>query len=400
MMVRAKRYEAVEVPPEGSTARLLPAMMKVLARSNHPGRLLPSVVDLILEATQADACFLHRWNHDTRDLELVAANEPYTEMVGRVRLAEGEGVAGWVAQHRSTVVIPRDKWSDPRYRYIPELGGAHYTSLVSVPVFGVRGELVGVLNLHTVEEHAFAEGELDFIVATAALVGASLDNANLLERLRRKEAELAALVASTLDAQEAERRRVARELHDGVTQILAGLKFRLHAALGTPGEPDRKNLEEAVGLVDRALEESRRAIRDLRPPALDDLGLEAGLEELGTRVEETADLGVTVECLGDRHVDGPTRITLYRIAQEALHNAVKYSEATEVRLTLDSHARAVFLRIEDDGIGFDVDKALEIRDGATYGLVGMRERAEIAGGTLEIVTEPGKGAQIHVRIPR
>lgn len=381
-------------------ARLLPLVIEVLASSNRPGRLLPAVVDLILEVTQADACFLHQWHRESRSLALVAANELYGDMVGKVHLAEGEGLAGWVAQHREAVVLPRDKWSDPRYKYIPELGGDRYTSLVSVPVLGVRGDLVGVLNLHTVDQRDFDRGELDFVWATAAIVGASLDNANLVDRLRRKEAELAALVASTLDAQESERRRVARELHDGVTQILAGLKFRIHASLSADREQAQKSLRAAVDLADRALEESRRAIRDLRPPALDDLGLVAGLEALAERMEEATDLTVTLHCEDGHHFKGPTRITLYRIAQEALHNAVKYSNATLVSVSLSSDPDYYRMAIEDDGIGFDVEKALAVRDHATYGLVSMRERAEIAGGTLRIATQPGQGARIDVRIPR
>lgn len=387
-------------PFRQSAGHLLPAVIEVLARANHPGALLPSVVGLILEATRADACFLHRWDPENRELELVAANEPYTDMVGKIRLAEGEGLAGWVAQHRQAVVIQRDKWSDPRYKYIPELGGDHYTSLVSVPVVSGRGGLVGVLNLHTVDEHEFGREELEFIAATAALVGTSLDNANLLGRLRRKEAELAALIASTLDAQEAERRRVARELHDGVTQILVGLKFRIHASLDAEPEEAKKSLRTSVELVDHALEESRRAIRDLRPPALDDLGLIAGLEELAVRLQETTDLAVEIRCEDDLHFDGPTRVALYRIAQEALNNAAKYSKASLISITLLADSESFTMMIEDDGIGFDLEKALAIRDGATYGLVGMRERAEMAGGMLRIASTPGKGARIDVRLPR
>ncbi|MDP3984396.1 MAG: GAF domain-containing protein, partial [Acidimicrobiia bacterium] len=201
-------------------SRLLPAVIEVLARSSDPRMVLPSVIGLIQEATGADACFLHRWDPDHRRLELVAANDRYGHMVGRVRLAEGEGIAGWVARHRRPVVIERDKKADPRYKYIPELGGDLYTSMVSVPVTSGRGGLIGVLNLHTIEEVHFGPTELEFISATAALVGTSMDNADLISQLHHKELELEALVGSTLEAQEAERRRVAREIHDGVTQLL------------------------------------------------------------------------------------------------------------------------------------------------------------------------------------
>ncbi|HIE21923.1 MAG TPA: GAF domain-containing protein, partial [Acidimicrobiia bacterium] len=194
--------------------RVLPGIIEVLSQSGRREGVLASVVDLILDATGADACFLHRWEPEERMLRMVAASHPYTELVGRIELAEGEGVAGWVAKHRLPVVISRDKWADPRYKYIPELGGDRYTSMASLPATSGRGRLMGVLNLHTVDEREFTRDDLEFLTATAALVGAHLEAEELIEATLAKEAELEALVQSTLAAQEMERRRVATEIHD------------------------------------------------------------------------------------------------------------------------------------------------------------------------------------------
>lgn len=379
--------------------RLLPAVIEVLASAGDPNAILSSVIDLILEATAADACFLHRWDPVERKLRLVAANDPYRHMVGKVELEVGEGVAGWVAHHRQPVVIPKDKWSDPRYKYIESLGGENYTSMVSVPLTSARSRLMGVLNIHTVEELHFGASELEFITATAKLVGTSLDNSELFQLLRQKESELEALVASSVNAQEAERRRVAREIHDGVTQILVALEYRLHAALAVSDERATPDLEKALELAGQALDESRRAIGGLRPPALEDLGLVPSLQQLAKQVTEGSGIEITIRAADDLDIGPEPSLLLYRIAQESLTNSAKHSKAASAVITIDSGPEVVSMVITDDGIGFDVPAALEIKEGASYGLIGMRERVELAGGRFRITSERQKGTRIDVRIP-
>jgi signal transduction histidine kinase len=380
--------------------RLLPALIEVLAKSAEPRLVLPSVIGLILEATGADACFLHRWDPELRRLELVAANERYRHMVGKVRLAEGEGIAGWVARYRRPVVIERDKWSDPRYKYIPELGGDLYTSMVSVPVTSGRGGLIGVLNLHTVDQLHFGPSELEFISATAALVGTTLDNADLFGRIIEKESELEALVAATLEAQEAERARVAREIHDGVTQLLVALHYRLHAARSSPPAEVAGHIDKALALADSALEESRRAIQDLQPPALEDLGLVPSLRELAARAEGEGTVEIMVRTAEDIAVTPTVALVLYRVAQEALANVAKHAGATRATITVDAGPEVVWMVIEDDGTGFDVPEAFVVRPGASYGLAGMRERVETVRGSFRVLSRPDGGTRIDVRIPR
>lgn len=379
--------------------RLLPSIIEMLTHSDDPRWVLPSVVGLVLEATGADACFLHRWDPSQRRLRLVAASEPYTAVVGQVQLAEGEGVAGWVAQHRQPVVIERDKWSDPRYKYIPALGGDLYTSMVSLPVTSGRGKLVGVLNLHTVDELRFGPSELEFLSATAALVGTTLDNADLFARLVEKESELEALVRTTLDGQEAERRRVAREIHDGVTQLLVALQYRLEAArAAAPGATTE--IAAAAALADAALEESRRAIKDLLPPALEDLGLVPALDELAARLHMAGMPEVVIRAGGDLELAEATSLVLYRVVQEALSNVAKHAEARRVAISLDGGPEEVSMVIEDDGRGFDVGQATKVQEGITYGLAGMRERVENARGTFRLTSRQGTGTRIDVRLAR
>ncbi|HZD22487.1 MAG TPA: GAF domain-containing sensor histidine kinase, partial [Acidimicrobiia bacterium] len=349
------------------SGQLLPAIIEVLAKSSDPRMVLGSVIGLILKATQADACFLHRWDPEKRMLHLVAANDRFRHMVGRVSLAENEGVAGWVARHRRAVVIEKDKWSDPRYKYIPELGGDSFTSMVSVPVTSGRGGLIGVLNLHTVDELHFGQRELEFISATAALVGTALDNSDLLTQLIDKEAQLEALVKSTLETQETERTRAAREIHDGVIQLLVAIEYRLHTALDPDSEDRETSIRTALDMTGQAIEEARRAVRDLRPPVLEDLGLIPGLEQLAARIDDAGELTVEIRAPDELNPAPATSLVLFRVAQESLVNAAKHAQARTATVVLDADADEISMVVTDDGLGFDVKEAMQVREGATYG---------------------------------
>jgi two-component system, NarL family, sensor kinase len=129
--------------------RLLHRVVETITSDLGLDTVLRSVVDLVAEATRGDACFLHLWDPETDGLALRAASAGFEDAVGRVRLRRGEGVAGWAAEHRQVVAIPEDKWADPRYKYIPELGGEQFTSMLSVPVVSRSDALVGVFNVHT-----------------------------------------------------------------------------------------------------------------------------------------------------------------------------------------------------------------------------------------------------------
>lgn len=389
-------------PPGGDARRLLPGIVAVLAGSGRPREVLDSVVELVLEATGADACFLHRWDEAERRLRMAAASRGFTHLVGRIELAEGEGVAGWVARHRMPVVITRDKWNDPRYKYIPELGGDRFTSMVSLPATSPRGRLQAVLNLHTVEERSFPAEELEFLTATAALVGAHLETEELIDDLLAKEERLAALVRSTLQAQEAERRRVATEIHDGVTQLVVAAHYRIEAArhLIDEGHPARGELEAAAELVSRAEAESRRAIADLRPSALVDLGLVPAVAELVSRARSGGGFDVELRAPEALEVSEEHQVVLYRVLQEALRNVAKHAGPCRVEVELEADPDRIRMTVADDGRGFDVEAAGAVRSGASYGLVGMAERVDAVGGALRVASAPGRGSRIDVSIPR
>ena len=194
-------------------------------------------------------------------------------------------------------------------------------------------------------------------------------------------------------AQEAERRRLAGDIHDGISQRLISLSYHLDAAadaLRDAPEFTAGQLVLAREMIDLTLNEARAAISGLRPPVLDDLGLADGLASLARSISGVQVVVEADECTLPEHVE----IALYRIAQEALQNVVKHAGASAAGVELRCDPGLVCLRITDDGSGFHPDATT-----AGFGLSGMAERAELVGGHLDIRSAPGRGTTVEARVP-
>lgn len=206
--------------------------------------------------------------------------------------------------------------------------------------------------------------------------------------------------AGALQAAEEERRRIARELHDDTAQRLAGLLIRLRLARRT-GDPDRRSrlLDEAREEILASAEAVRRIARGLRPPALEDAGLAAALRWHVRQQIEPADVTaeVDLEKVEDL-LDEDAKLAVYRIVQEALSNVVRHASARKVRVRLFRDGDAVVAEVVDDGEGFVLGGSVERFDGG-LGLLGMKERAAVADGELQIDSTPGEGTRVRVRIP-
>ncbi|HTJ77237.1 MAG TPA: sensor histidine kinase [Acidimicrobiales bacterium] len=352
------------------------------------------VAGLVTAATASDVCFVHLLDEELRRVVLAGATPPFDRLAGTVQLALGEGIAGWVAKNGRPAVVP-NKWKDNRYRYIPELRGEDYTSMMSAPML-VRGRVVGVLNVHAKAERRYGDDDLSMLTQVANLMARAIENARLYRRLAEREEMLERFATRTVEAQEMERRRLAGEIHDGISQRLVSLWYHLLAAEDAQGDPDRlrRELGVAKDLATQALSEARGAIAGLRPFVLDDLGLAPGLESLA-RSLTGLEVDVDVEPVSlPPHVE----VALYRIAQEALQNVVKHAEASAVAVQLRAMDGEVRLVVSDDGRGFEEDPATAPAVHG-YGLVGMRERAELIGATLTIASRPGTGTRLDVTVP-
>lgn len=226
------------------------------------------------------------------------------------------------------------------------------------------------------------------------------------QALREQERQRAELLKKLIQAQEEERRRVARELHDHVGQFLTAMIMRLGSAeaIAAGGECPpglRTGLEELQGLASRTVDDVRRIIVDLRPSVLDDMGLvpalswyaEVFLQPAGIAVDQAAD------GLHDR-LPAHVEVAVFRIVQEAFTNIIKHARASAVTLRLTRADGTLTGMVRDNGAGFDASAALGGRRGrASVGLLGMRERATLLGGTLAITSAPGAGTEVRFSIP-
>jgi two-component system NarL family sensor kinase len=383
-------------------ARLLSRVVDTISAGLDLDRVLQGVATLVTETTETDVCFVHLLDERARTLQLRGATPPFDTMVGSIELAVGEGVAGWVADHGEPAVIVDNKTADPRYRYIPALRGEDFTSMVSVPVVTPLGHLVGVLNVHTRERREFAPADVELLRSVAGLVAGAIENARLHRRLAEREEALERFAERTVEWLEHERRRLAGDIHDGISQRIVSLFFHLSAAADAiPAEPAvaAEQVARAQELAAAALDEARSAIAGLRPPVLDDLGLAASLDSLA---HSFPTLDVRVEAAELRMAEH-AETAVYRTAQEALQNVAKHAGAQSVRVRLLRHKDRVVLEVADDGAGFDAAAPSAGWPGGAgptgFGLAGMRERAELLGGRLDLAATPGRGTTVRLTIP-
>jgi signal transduction histidine kinase len=223
-----------------------------------------------------------------------------------------------------------------------------------------------------------------------------------LQAAKRREALRGELLGRVVAAQEAERQRIARELHDDTGQALTAVGLGLRgvaSALRQDADKATSHLRQLEGLVAHSMDELQRMIADLRPSHLDDLGLPATLRWYAGEVQKRAPLQVGVEVSGEpRALDPAMATALFRIAQEALTNVVKHAGASHAKVRLEYGDEAVGLCVEDDGRGFDPARAAT--DGRRpWGLLGMEERASLLGGRLSLETGPQPGTRVSVTMP-
>jgi len=225
----------------------------------------------------------------------------------------------------------------------------------------------------------------------------------LVASLERGQAHFEQLARSVWRTQEEERRRIARELHDGLGQNLTAILRLLEQAAATPGCNDatRAQIERAGTLVHATLAEARALSRQLRPQILDDLGLAAALRWLARSFRDAHNLDVALDLAEPLPVSGSDAETLiFRVAQEGLTNIVKHSSAARAEISLRISDERVQLRIGDDGKGCDTTQALRHgSEGRSSGLGGMRDRVQLFGGQLRITSQPGSGFSLEIAFP-
>ncbi len=302
----------------------------------------------------------------------------------------GECLCGLVVQQGEAIISDsRDKRHSTRWPAMPD----HKD--ICLPL-KVRDKIFGAMNLQVPMTQEVSTDNIELLTAVADQISIAIENARLFEAVNQQGQRLRAIGIRLIQVEESERRRLARELHDQVGQNLAALGINLNIIRSLLPEDVSGNmgsrLKDSLSLVDQTAERIRDVMADLRPSMLDDYGLVPALRWYGAQLGSRTGLFVTVQDEGKiPDLDQEVENTLFRIAQEALTNAAKHAQASNVMVTLSATNKTVCLVIADDGIGFDPTNIAGVNGIRSWGLLIMAERAEALNGRCWIESDPDRG---------
>ena len=275
----------------------------------------------------------------------------------------------------------------------------HYQTCWSVPLVQA-GEAVGVIQLGFSKSYTWLPRETEFLLAAAERCWQAIEKTRLIEDLANRECQLRDMAERMLQVEEAERRRISRELHDEAGQSLLYIRLQLEmleqSASGVPADWLNR-LRQAREALEGTIVEVRRLISALSPAVLEQLGLEAALRQLVSRMRRLQPIRIRLHLSGLSGLPKNTEVILYRLVQECCNNVAKHSSATNVNISLTVADGLVRLAVEDDGVGFNLREAESRKD--SFGLNGLRERVRLMGGSCEIASLP-RSIEIVGRKPK
>jgi signal transduction histidine kinase len=355
-------------------------------------RVLIKVIQVAEELTGADGGGIALFDRGGESIHYPYLHHLPQELAD-VTFSKEEGVAGEVMGTGSPVVVG-DYQAYPSA--IPAFAEAGLVSVVAVPIVS-GGRVFGALSLVSTDRaKRFSDSDVAILASIGRQAGIAIENARLYERMRFYARQVT-------QAQEDERKRVARELHDETVQMLIALSRRLESLAALPEPLPQAALERLAvlqELIGTTLQGVRRYIQDLRPSTLDHLGLVATIEGLTDDLKED---GVDVDLAvsgAARRLTPETELALFRIVQEALNNIRRHSGASHALVQVRFASDGVRVRIEDDGHGFSAPARMDdLVSTGKLGLAGMYERARTLGGTLAVRSVPGEGTQVVVDVP-
>jgi PAS domain S-box-containing protein len=358
-------------------------------------RILEVVTRRAGELLEASDCSTFIRNRGEHVLTVVASVEP--KFIG-LQLKSGEGLAGTALETgEAQLVDDYSIWSGRA----PAFEAAHFGPSLAAPLKWQQ-TVIGAISLSRKHgEDTFTEDDLHLLKQLAAEAAIAIHQAQQFDEIQESQRRLKVLSHRLIDAQEAERKRLARELHDQIGQALTAVQISLQSAQ-LPPAPNSQNLPaECLTIIDEALQQVHDLSLELRPSLLDDLGLVAALRWYVDRVATRAGVSRCFTAdVRETRLASAVETACFRIAQEALTNVLRHAQATTIWVEVKYAESCLELVVQDDGVGFDVNGALG-RAGVnvSLGLQGMQERAAALGGTVQIKSIPGRGAEVHASFP-
>ena len=322
-----------------------------------------------------------------------------------MRMGLGEGIAGRVAQTGEPMLL-EDISKDPRTARPDLVSHEGLKGFISIPL-KAKDKVVGVMNIASHSAGRFGADDVSLLNSIGDYLGTAIERARLYQRLAAARERYQTLLRHALVAQEEERKRIARELHDETSQSLTSLSLSLQAIMGMAemkgiGDAEfMERLKTTHSYAVHAGNEVVKLMKELRPTLLDELGLPAAIHRYAKDTLQARGINVSTEFKGtDERLPPEVEVALFRIAQGAIGNILKHSEAKNAFVKLECNANECVLRVEDDGKGFDVSKLTLVEPGGRgAGLFTMRERARLVGGDGHVESRPGQGTKVIAKIP-
>ncbi len=325
--------------------------------------------------------------------------DSYLKVIDGIQLGPEVGSCGTAAYRKHPVVVS-DIATDPLWKDYHKAALEHgLHACWSTPILSSQEKVLGVLGLYHTTVRAPQPNEMELLDIAARLGGIAIERAKVQEILRGNREQLQALTSQLLTAQEEERRRISRDLHDDVNQRLAVLALKIQTAQkGLPEtDPFFKNLQELYDEVAELSDDVRHLAYQLHPSVLDDLGLKLALQALIDDFSKWE--GVPISFTAHQvpaKLPSDVATCMYRLVQEALRNIAKHAQASKVDVDLGMSNKGLYLSVKDNGIGFD-PHAKSAQKG--LGLLSMKERIRLQHGTLTITSQPKKGTEISTWLP-
>ena len=373
-----------------------------LARSLDLDQRLSSALQVILNATKFDSGAIFTVGDGDGDLVLRHASGYRPASFPLVQHWEiGRGVTGHVCMSGEAQFLEDARESpliDPVLKKEEGIRGFAAIPLVSNNV------VLGVLAINRRQPCTFTRSIKSMLMTFGGQIGVALENTRLYVDARNREQQVRQLSINLMRIQEDERKKFARELHEGLAQLLTMMRVNAELALESLGkspEGVEQRILEVIGLVGEAEIEAKQISHDLRPAILDDFGLKAAIELLARNFQRRSGVAVDLHLpLSDIRFDSVIETTVYRIVQELLANVAKHANASRVTIQVLVRGKVLALTVADNGKGFHVENVLSGgMDGLHNGLRNMRERAESVKGMFHAESAPGKGTEFSIEIP-
>ena len=367
-----------------------------ISAESELSRVLDVITRRASELLNAYHCSAYIRDREQAELSLVASLDD--EFIG-LRLKEGEGLAGRVAVSGDAQAV--DDYGAWEGR-ASALAAKDFGPVLGAPLKWQQTVIGAICLARRRGEEQFTDDDIRFMSQIAGDAAIAIHQATLLEEVQQGQQRLQVLSHRLIDAQEAERKRLSRELHDQVGQALTAVQISLQSLQSSPGASvadDR--LSETLTIIDHALEQVHDLSLDLRPSLLDDLGLVAALRWYLDRVASRAGLVKRFEAdVLEERLAPQIETACFRIAQEALTNVLRHAHAATVRVQVKHLKSGLQLVVQDDGVGFDVRSAMsQTGVNTSLGLRGMQERAAALGGIVDIKSQRGNGVEVLASFP-